>query len=64
MQTYAILRPSGWNMPEELEAAAMRSKRIGEEKMPDDVRWIRSYALAEQDGKVGTVCRKVGTVCI
>ena len=24
--------------------------------MPDDVRWIRSYVLAEQDGSVGTVC--------
>jgi hypothetical protein len=24
--------------------------------MPDDVRWIRSYALAEADGTVGTIC--------
>jgi hypothetical protein len=24
--------------------------------MPDDIRWIRSYALAEEDGSVGTVC--------
>jgi hypothetical protein len=24
--------------------------------MPDEVRWIRSYALAEEDGSVGTVC--------
>ena len=56
MQTYVILRRSGWRTPEDLEAAAMRSKQVGEEQMPDDVRWIRSYALAEEDGQVGTVC--------
>jgi hypothetical protein len=56
MQTFVILRRSGWRTPEDLEAAAMRSKQVGEEQMPDDVRWIRSYALAEADGKVGTVC--------
>jgi hypothetical protein len=56
MQTYVILRRSGWKTPEELEAAAIRSQRVGDEEMPDDVRWIRSYALAEEDGRVGTVC--------
>jgi hypothetical protein len=24
--------------------------------MPEDVRWIRSYVLGEQDGNLGTVC--------
>ena len=24
--------------------------------MPDDVAWIRSYTLAERDGRIGTVC--------
>ena len=24
--------------------------------MPEDVRWIRSYVLGEEDGSVGTVC--------
>ena len=56
MQTFVILRRSGWKTPEDLEAAAMRSKQVGAEQMPDDVRWIRSYALAEEDGNVGTVC--------
>jgi sporulation protein YlmC with PRC-barrel domain len=56
MQTFVILRRSGWRTPEDLEAAAMRSKQVGEEQMPEEVRWIRSYALAEQDGRVGTVC--------
>lgn len=56
MQTYAILRRGGWRTPEELEEAAMRSRQVGAQQMPDEVRWIRSYALAEEDGTVGTVC--------
>lgn len=55
MQTYVILRRSGWRSPEELQAAAERSTQVGEE-MPDDVRWIRSYVLQEEGGSVGTVC--------
>ncbi len=55
MDLYAILRRSGWSSAEELQAAAARSTRVGEE-MPDDVRWIRSYVLEEGGGSVGTVC--------
>jgi sporulation protein YlmC with PRC-barrel domain len=56
MDTYVILRRHGWRTPADLEEAARRSGRVGDEEMPDDVRWIRSYALAEEDGTVGTVC--------
>ena len=56
MKTYVILRRSGWRSPEELEEAAARSRQVGDEQMPDDIRWIRSYVLAEEDGSVGTVC--------
>jgi hypothetical protein len=55
MQLYAILRRSGWMSPAELEAAAERSTKAGEE-MADEVRWIRSYVLEEGGGSVGTVC--------
>ena len=55
METYVIFRRSGWENGQELGAAAERSTIEGE-KMPDDVRWIRTYALAEPDGTVGTVC--------
>lgn len=54
MNTYVILRRSGWRSPEELQAAAERSTAEGD-KMADDIRWIRSYVLAEDQG-VGTVC--------
>jgi thiamine biosynthesis protein ThiC len=56
MNTYVILRRSGWRSPEELQAAAERSKQVGDEEMSDDVRWIRSYVLQEGSGSVGTVC--------
>ncbi|MCW2975314.1 MAG: hypothetical protein JWM06_595 [Actinomycetia bacterium] len=56
MQTYVILRRNGWRSPEELQAAAARSKQVGDEEMADDIRWIRSYVTQESDGGLGTVC--------
>jgi Nickel responsive protein SCO4226-like len=56
MQLYAIRRPSGWQAPDDLQAAAARSKQVGDEEMPQDVRWIRSYVLHESDGSLGTIC--------
>jgi len=55
VETYVILRRGGWRTPEELKAAAARSTEEGD-KMPDDIRWIRSYVLAETSGELGTVC--------
>ncbi len=56
MELYAILRRSGWSSGAELEQAAARSTKVGDEEMPDEVRWIRSYVLDEGGGSVGTVC--------
>jgi thiamine biosynthesis protein ThiC len=56
MNVYAILRRNGWHSPEELQEAAERSTRVGDEDMPEEVRWIRSYVLEESDGSLGTVC--------
>ena len=56
MQLYAILRRSGWQSPQELEEAAGRSTKVGDDEMSDDIRWIRSYVLEEGGGSVGTVC--------
>lgn len=55
MDTYVILRRGGWKTADDLREAAARSTAEGE-RMPDDVRWIRSYVTAETDGSVGTVC--------
>lgn len=56
MELYAILRRNGWRTGADLEEAAARSTKVGNEDMPDDVRWIRSYVLDEGDGALGTVC--------
>ena len=56
MQTYVILRRGGWRTGEDLENAAAVSKRIGDEEMSDQIKWIRSYVLNEEDGTLGTVC--------
>jgi thiamine biosynthesis protein ThiC len=56
MDLYAILRRSAWRSADELAIAAGRSKTVGDEQMPDDIRWIRSYVLDEGAGSVGTVC--------
>jgi hypothetical protein len=55
VETYVILRRNGWRTADDLAEAAARSTAEGE-RMADDVRWIRSYVLAETDGTVGTVC--------
>jgi hypothetical protein len=55
MDTYVILRRHGWRTADDLQEAAARSTAEGE-RMTEDVRWIRSYVLAEPDDSVGTVC--------
>ena len=55
MDTYVILRRNGWASPEDLEAAAARSSSVGNDEMSDDIRWIRSYVIQDEDG-LGTVC--------
>ncbi|MCT7378688.1 DUF4242 domain-containing protein [Chelativorans sp. EGI FJ00035] len=56
MELYAIRRRSAWANAEELEKAAGVSAKVGNEEMPDRVRWIRSYVVAEPDGRLGTIC--------
>ena len=56
MDTYVIRRKNAWKSPEELEQVAARSKEVADNEFPTDVRWIRSYVIAEEDGTLGTVC--------
>lgn len=56
MNTYAIFRRNAWQTPQDLQEAAARSTRVGNEEMPDQVRWIRSYVVADTTGQLGTVC--------
>jgi hypothetical protein len=56
MNTYVILRRSGWKSTAELEDAAQRSTAVGDEQMSDDIRALRFYVLDEDGGSVGSVC--------
>ena len=56
MQTYVIFRRAAWETEEDLDAAAALSTQVGDEEMSDQVKWIRSYVLEEEDGSLGTVC--------
>jgi len=56
MKTFVIRRRNAWKNAQELEATAGVSMRIGNEEMADQVRWIRSYVVSEDDGTLGTVC--------
>jgi hypothetical protein len=50
-----IMRRAGWATAEDVDEAAARSKAKGSE-MVDDVRWIRSYLVKEEDGSYGSIC--------
>jgi hypothetical protein len=54
MDTYAIRRKNAWASPEEIPGE--RSKQVADEEFSDDIRWIRSYVIAEEDGTLGSVC--------
>lgn len=54
--TYVIRRRDGWASPGDLQAAAERSRDVGDNEMSADIRWIRSYVVTEADGRLGTVC--------
>jgi len=56
MQTYVVFRRSAWLSREDLDDAAAVSSRVAEDEMSDQVRWIRSYVISEEDGTLGTVC--------
>lgn len=56
VKTYVILRRGAWRSPSDLQEAAARSRRVADDEMSDDVRWLRSYVMSENDGGLGTVC--------
>jgi len=56
MQLYAIRRRSAWADAAELGIVAKKSAHVGDNEMPDRIRWIRSYVIAEPDGRFGTIC--------
>lgn len=56
MNQYMVRRRTAWASPAELEATAARSMQVADAEFPETIRWIRSYVLQEDDGRLGTVC--------
>ena len=56
MNTYTIRRNQAWRSIEEVQRVAARAKQVGDDDFPNDVRWIRSYVIAEEDGSLGSIC--------
>src|SRR4051795_11232691 len=56
LKLYAIRRLNAWESPAELEEVAARSKQVADDDFQADIRWIRSYVIAEEDGTLGSVC--------
>ena len=55
MELYMIRRRGIWANEEELAATNVKSVEAGE-AMAGRLRWIRSYAVTEADGRIGSVC--------
>ncbi|HZO79738.1 MAG TPA: DUF4242 domain-containing protein [Solirubrobacteraceae bacterium] len=56
MQLYTIRRRNAWESPDEVQRVAKRAKDLADSEFPNEVRWIRSYVLADDDGTLGSLC--------
>ncbi len=56
MNTYAIRRKNAWASPEEGEKVGERSAQVAESEFPDDIAWIRSYVVKDEDDTLGSIC--------
>jgi hypothetical protein len=56
LKLYAIRRLNAWGSAAELEQVAARSKQVADDEFQADIRWIRSYVVAEEDGSLGSIC--------
>ncbi|MEQ8294563.1 MAG: DUF4242 domain-containing protein [Roseovarius sp.] len=55
MELYMIRRRGIWASEAELAQTNATSAEAGE-AMAGRLRWIRSYAVTEEDGRIGSVC--------
>ena len=53
---YLVRRRAAWTDALELERALEGARRVAEEERPNRVVWLRSYAVREHDGTIGSWC--------
>jgi hypothetical protein len=56
LNTYLLVSRNAWRSPEELEEAWGRAYASCELKSRRDVRWLRTYVIDEEDGRLGSIC--------
>ena len=56
METFVVLRRGVWKSEEEWDDAEALASRVVDDEMSDQLRWVRSYVISEEDGTLGTVC--------
>jgi hypothetical protein len=56
MNLFTIRRRQAWSSAEEVQAVAKRAKEVADDDFPDEVRWIRSYVIADDGGALGSLC--------
>ena len=56
MNTFAVLRPAAWFSVLDLEKSAGTAARVVQEEMAGRIRWIRSYVISHENGRLGMVC--------
>jgi hypothetical protein len=55
-RVYLVRRRGFWKTDAELAHSAAQARRVGDHEMPTRVCWLRSYAVREADGTLGTWC--------
>ncbi|MGY4828172.1 nickel-binding protein [Sphaerotilaceae bacterium SBD11-9] len=53
---HLVRRRKAWASMAELERSYASARRVGDEDMARQVIWLRSYAVREDDGSLGSVC--------
>jgi hypothetical protein len=56
MNLYTIRRREAWGSPDQVQAIAKRAKEVADSDFAGEVRWIRSYVVADDDGTLGSLC--------
>ncbi len=53
---YLLRRRAAWNSPAEIDRGFALMRRVAEERMAGQVKWLRTYTVQEEDGAFGSAC--------
>jgi len=53
---HLVRRRRAWPTPADFDRANAAARHVADDEMPREVTWLRSYAVREDDGSLGSVC--------